>query len=83
MAMPEFRAVQKGLTCLAALECKLKVRRVAWTKTEWTLVHVARYKAWSGSLTIASLVTPPWGRPRSGERALSVVPSGDTPTPSR
>ena len=83
MAMPAFRAVQRGLTCLAAPECKLKVRRVAWTKAEWTLVRVARYKAWSGSFTIASLVTPPVGRSCSGERALSVAPSGDTPTPPR
>ena len=29
MAMPSFRAVQRGLTRLSALECKLEVRRVA------------------------------------------------------
>ena len=55
-------------------------RRVVRTKTERTLALVARYKAWSGSLTAASLVTPLSGRSRWGERTLSVAPSGDTPT---
>ena len=36
-------------------------RRVVRTKAELTLVRVARYSAWSGSLTAASLVTPPPG----------------------
>ena len=42
-------------------------RRVVRTKTEQTLVRIARPVAWSGSLTTASLVTPRSGRSRWGE----------------
>ena len=41
--------------------------RVVRTKTEQTLVRIARPVAWSGSLTTASLVTPRSGRSRWGE----------------
>ena len=36
-------------------------RRVVWTEAGWTLVDITRWVAWSGSLTTASLVTPPVG----------------------
>ena len=36
-------------------------RRVVWTEAGWTLVDITRWVAWSGSLTAASLVTPPVG----------------------
>ena len=36
-------------------------RRVVWTEAGWTLVDITRWGAWSGSLTTASLVTPPVG----------------------
>ena len=50
------------------------------TKAEWALVHNARCKAWSGSLTAASLVTALPGRSRSIDCALSVALSGGAPT---
>ena len=50
-------------------------RRVVRTKTEQTLVLIARTIAWSGSLTTASLVTPRSGRSRWGEWLQSVAPS--------
>ena len=55
---------------------------MAWrrTKAEWALVHTARCKAWSGSLTTTSLVTPRSGRSRSIDGALSVALSGGAPT---
>ena len=48
-------------------------RRVVRTKTEQTLVRIARSIAWSGSLTTASLVTPHQRRSRSGEGTLGKV----------
>ena len=39
----------------------LMARRVVRTKTEQTLVHIARSIAWSGSFTTTSLVTPRCG----------------------
>ena len=56
-----FRAVQRRLTDEAGAWCNLVTRRVVRTKTERTLVLVARRKAWSGGLTVASLVTPQSG----------------------
>ena len=52
--------------------------RVVWTKTEQTLVRIARTVAWSGSLMTASLVKPRSGRSRWGEWLQSAAPSGDT-----
>ena len=46
-------------------------RRVVRTKTERTLALVARRKAWSGSLTAASLVTPPIRGDPVGENGYS------------
>ena len=57
--------------------CKLLTRRVVRTKTERTLVRIARLVAWSGSLTTASLVTPRPGRSHSGDCTLSVTPYED------
>ena len=45
------RAVQRRLTGESAQGCMLMVRRVVRTKTEQTLVPIARTVAWSGSLT--------------------------------
>ena len=44
-------------------------RRVVRTKTEQTLVRIARPVAWPGSLTTASLVQPRSGLPRPGRVA--------------
>ena len=74
------RPVQRRLTDESAQGCMLMARRVVRTKTEQTLVLIARTIAWSGSLTTASLVTPRSGRSRWGEWLQSVAPSGDTPT---
>ena len=51
------RAGQRRLTGESAQGCLLMVRRVVRTKAEWTLVPIARFVGWSGSLTTASLVT--------------------------
>ena len=52
----------------------LMARRVVRTKAELTLVRVARYSAWTGSLTAASLVTPPPGELPFG-RVCDVIDS--------
>ena len=54
-------------------------RRVAWTETGYALVDITRWRAWSRSLTTASLVTLRWGRSRSIDCSTLVVPSGDAP----
>ena len=74
------RAVQRRLTGKFAPGCMLMARRVVRTKTERTLVRIARWVAWSGSRATASLVTPHQRRSRSGDCTLSVAPSGDPPT---
>ena len=74
------RPVQRRLTEESAHGGMLMARRVVRTKTDWRLVRIARRRAWSGSHTTASLVTPRPGRSRWGEWQQSVAPSGDTPT---
>ena len=70
------RPVQRRLTGKFAPGCMLMVRRVVQTTTEWTLVDITRWGAWSGSLTTASLVTSQAGRSRSIDCSMLVAPSG-------
>ena len=55
------RPVQRRLTGQSASAVYTLARRVVRTKTEQTLVHIARSIAWSGSFTTTSLVTPRCG----------------------
>ena len=55
-------------------------RRAGQVNTDLTVVRVARYSAWSGRPTAASLVTRLRGHSRSIDCDLLAAPPGHTPT---
>ena len=74
------RAVQRRLTGESAQGCMLMIRGAVRIKTELTLVLIARWRAWSGRLATASLVTLQAERSRSIDCSILASPSGDTST---